>query len=102
MARTLLRLAALMVVCGPATLASPPPAATADAQSHPTKLSFNSSSKSFRGGSVAAAGAVLPSAANPTVPGATGTTIVPGDHSTIAGDRAATLEQQMGFVGGGD
>ena len=33
-------------------------------------------------------------AANPNVPGATGTTIVPGDNSTIAGDAGATRLQQ--------
>jgi len=31
---------------------------------------------------------------NPTVPGATGETIVRGDHSTISGDRRATIEQK--------
>jgi hypothetical protein len=35
-------------------------------------------------------------AANPNVPGATGTTIVPGDNSTIAGDAEATRTQQTG------
>jgi hypothetical protein len=36
----------------------------------------------------------VPTYANPNVPGATGDTIVRGDDSTIAGDRAATLEQK--------
>jgi hypothetical protein len=35
---------------------------------------------------------------NPTVPGATGQTIVPGDRSTIAGDEAATEMQRSGRV----
>jgi hypothetical protein len=34
-------------------------------------------------------------AANPSVPGATGTTIVKGDPSTIAGDAVATRIQQI-------
>jgi hypothetical protein len=33
---------------------------------------------------------------NPTVAGATGDTIVPGDRSTISGDRRATTEQKTG------
>jgi len=35
---------------------------------------------------------------NPTVAGATGETIVPGDHSTISSDRRATTEQKTGGV----
>jgi hypothetical protein len=35
---------------------------------------------------------------NPNVPGATGRTIVPGDHSTIAGDALATELQRTGHV----
>src|ERR1700760_1289661 len=31
---------------------------------------------------------------NPTVPGATGLDVVPGDGSTISGDRRATIEQK--------
>jgi hypothetical protein len=34
-----------------------------------------------------------------TVPGATGFTIVPGDASTVAGDRMATEMQQTGAYG---
>src|SRR5689334_8839732 len=33
---------------------------------------------------------------NPTVPGATGMTIVRGDHSTISGDRRETVRQKTG------
>jgi hypothetical protein len=33
---------------------------------------------------------------NPTVPGATGDTIVRGDNSTISGDRRGTIEQKTG------
>jgi hypothetical protein len=36
--------------------------------------------------------------ANPNVPGATGRTIVRGDHSTIAGDALATEMQRTGRV----
>ena len=45
-------------------------------------------------GSVAAA-------ANPRAPGATGQAVVPGDNSSIAGDRKATVEQKSGLVSGG-
>jgi hypothetical protein len=37
-----------------------------------------------------------PADENPTVPGATGLSIVPGDQSTISGDRRATIEQKTG------
>jgi len=37
---------------------------------------------------------------NPTVPGATGLTIVRGDRSTISGDRRATAEQKTGATAG--
>jgi hypothetical protein len=33
-------------------------------------------------------------AANPNVPGATGTTVVPGNNSTVASDATATYNQQ--------
>jgi hypothetical protein len=36
----------------------------------------------------------IPGYADPSVPGATGSTIVRGDHSTITGDNAATIEQR--------
>jgi hypothetical protein len=36
---------------------------------------------------------------NAAVPGATGSTIVPGDASTVAGDRMATEMQQTGAYG---
>ncbi len=39
--------------------------------------------------------------ANPRVPGATGTDIVPGDRSTVAGDSRGTAEQKSGLTGGG-
>jgi hypothetical protein len=41
-----------------------------------------------------------PADENPRVPGATGQAIVPGDNSTVAGDRAATIEQRTGVVSG--
>ena len=37
-----------------------------------------------------------PSDENPTVPGATGDTIVKGDRSTISGHRRGTIEQKTG------
>jgi hypothetical protein len=37
-----------------------------------------------------------PANENPTVPGATGLTIVRGDRSTISGDRRATAQQKTG------
>ena len=42
-----------------------------------------------------------PAIENPTVPGATGLTIVRGNHSTISGDRRATVMQKAsGSIGG--
>ncbi len=41
----------------------------------------------------------LPAQENPTVPGATGETIVRGDNSTISGDRRGTIEQKTGGPG---
>ncbi|MEA2731382.1 MAG: hypothetical protein QOF70_5857 [Acetobacteraceae bacterium] len=41
-----------------------------------------------------------PADENPSVPGATGETIVRGDRSTISGDRRATIEQKTGGLGG--
>jgi hypothetical protein len=41
------------------------------------------------------------SATNPRKPGATGSTVVPGSHSTIAGDRNATARRQTDGGGGG-
>jgi hypothetical protein len=38
----------------------------------------------------------LPAVENPEVPGATGATVVRGDHSTIEGDRQGTIEQKTG------
>jgi hypothetical protein len=37
-----------------------------------------------------------PTVENPTVPGATGLTIVRGDHSTISNDRRATIREKTG------
>jgi hypothetical protein len=36
----------------------------------------------------------IPGYADPSVPGATGNTVVPGNNSTITGDSAATIEQR--------
>jgi len=41
----------------------------------------------------------VPADENPNIPGATGMTVVPGDLSTIAGDRRATIEQKTGGSG---
>ena len=38
----------------------------------------------------------VPADENPHVPGATGRAIVPGDRSSEAGDRRATIEQRTG------
>lgn len=40
-----------------------------------------------------------PADENPTVPGATGQSIVKGDNSTISGDRRGTIEQKTGGAG---
>jgi hypothetical protein len=47
----------------------------------------------------AAVASTLPADENPGVAGATGMSIVPGDRSTIAGDRRATIEQKTGGAG---
>jgi hypothetical protein len=78
-------LSALAIASGPALAA---PSATVHNQSQPETLTLNSSASSF--GTVAAVPA-MSAASNPNVPGATGRTVVLGDHSTIAGDRAATM-----------
>lgn len=41
------------------------------------------------------------SAKSPRQPGATGSTVVPGSHSTVAGDQKATDRKQTGGGGGG-
>jgi hypothetical protein len=43
----------------------------------------------------------VPAADDPNVPGATGRTIVRGDHSTIGSDRRGTAEQKAGAVEAG-
>ena len=57
-------------------------------------------------GSVAPSGSVAdnPADANPNTPGATGDAKVPGDNSTVRGDRRGTIEQRTGTgaaAGGG-
>jgi hypothetical protein len=78
-------LSALAIASGPALAA---PSATVHNHSQPETLTLNSSASSF--GTVAAVPA-MSAASNPNVPGATGRIMVLGDHSTIAGDRAATM-----------
>jgi hypothetical protein len=101
MIKTAIALALLTVASVATGVAASPSAAPADVHSYPTKLSINSAPYPFADGSVTAAVSVLPSAADPNIPGATGRTIVPGDHSTITGDRTSTLNEQTGFIGGG-
>jgi hypothetical protein len=43
-----------------------------------------------------------PADENPTVPGATGRTIVRGDRSTISNDRRATIQQKTGAMTAAD
>jgi hypothetical protein len=47
-------------------------------------------------GDLAPGAPAVPAVENPQVPGATGSTIVRGDHSTIEGDRQGTIEQKTG------
>jgi hypothetical protein len=42
----------------------------------------------------------IPAYENPTVPGATGSTIVKGDNSTISLDRRGTVQQKTGDASG--
>jgi hypothetical protein len=46
--------------------------------------------------------ASMPADVNPNVPGATGDTIVRGDHSTVAGDKNATYWLKAGGGMAGD
>ncbi|HEY0182441.1 MAG TPA: hypothetical protein VGC09_06485 [Rhodopila sp.] len=73
---------------GTPTQVSPSPASSMNTSQHPaTNLTYSSTSTMVGG-----------YAANPNVPGATGQAIVPGDHSTIAGDALATqMERTGGF-----
>lgn len=43
----------------------------------------------------------VPAAENPNVPGATGTTIVHGDNSTIGQDRTSSVEEKISGVNAG-
>ena len=61
-------------------------------------LTYNS--PAFSMGTTAAV-PIVPEANDANVPGATGSTVVPGDNSTVAGDRAATISQRTGSYGGG-
>jgi hypothetical protein len=55
-----------------------------------------SSNPALTTGSRLSVTANTPAYENPTVPGATGSTIVIGNRSTISGDRRATTEQKTG------
>ena len=55
-----------------------------------------SSNPALTTGSRLSVTANTPAFENPTVPGATGSTIVIGNNSTISGDRRATVEQKTG------
>ena len=45
---------------------------------------------------VALGGCTSPAATSSTAPGATGQTVVPGNNSTVAGDKAATIDTKTG------
>jgi hypothetical protein len=72
MIKTAIALALLTVASVATGVAASPSAAPADVHSYPTKLSINSAPYPFADGSVTAAVSVLPSAADPNIPGATG------------------------------
>jgi hypothetical protein len=95
MMKAALFLSALAVATGSAAFAAPP--GVVHNQPQKPLLAYGRSASLM--GSVAAV-LVLPDAKNPNVPGATGQTVVPGDNSTIAGDRAATVIQRDGAYGG--
>jgi hypothetical protein len=90
-----LLLSALAIATGPAALAAPP--GVAHNQPPEPIFTYNSSASSM--GSAAAV-PVLPEDNNANVRGATGHTVVPGDHSTIAGDPTATMNFRTGAYGG--
>jgi hypothetical protein len=95
MMKAALLLSALAVATGSAAFAASPRAAHNQPQE--PILTLDSSASSM--GSAAAV-PVLPDATNANVPGATGNTVVPGNNSTIAGDRPATMRSRTGFYGG--
>jgi hypothetical protein len=72
------------------------PAVDAVAQSTAGTASLSPGPLNANGDPVAAS-KNIPADDNPRVPGATGDTIVKGDQSTVAGDRAATVEQRTNF-----
>jgi hypothetical protein len=74
-----------------ATLAaSPLAAAFAQSTSPSTKADSMTESTAMKNGS----------ATNPNQAGATGSTVVPGDKSSVAGDRKGTAEQKTGQTTG--
>ena len=95
MMKATLLLSALAIATGSAAFAAPPEVAHNQPQN--PLLAYSGSASLM--GSVAAV-PVLPDAKNPNFPGATGRTVVLGDSSTIAGDRAATVIQREGAYGG--
>ncbi len=72
-------------------IATPLAAAIAQSTTSPTtKADSPAESKAMKNGS----------ATNPNQAGATGTTIVPGDKSSVAGDQKGTAEQKTGQTAG--
>ncbi len=92
MMKAALLLSALVVATGSAAFAAQP------GQPQDQILTYSSSATSMGGAAVP----VLPEANNANVPGATGATVVRGNSSTVAGDRASTLYFQTGSYGGGN
>jgi hypothetical protein len=94
--KVVLLLSALAVATASAAFAASPRVA----RNQPQEPILTNNSSTFSMGSAAAV-PVLPQANDPNVPGATGSIVVPGNNSTIAGDWAATINQRMGAYGGG-
>lgn len=88
MTKIMAALTALSVALGTAACMAPP-STVSSAPTSPSPTSTNAGAKVGGGGL---------DAANPKVPGATGSTIVQGDASTISGDARATRMQQTGSI----
>lgn len=92
MTRIITAFTVLTVALGTAAFAgtTAPAASASGHQPAPASLTYSSRNTTYRPASMAM---------NPTVPGATGSTIVPGDNSTIAGDAKATQMERTGSYG---
>jgi hypothetical protein len=73
-----------------ATLAVSPLAAFAQSTGPNTKAGNTTESTAIKNGA----------ATNANQPGATGSTVVPGDKSSVAGDHKGTAEQKTGTISG--